>query len=283
MPSKRFKIAVVLISLGEKYHIYVDPFIASARKHFLVNHDVDFILWTDDKNQHDALVVPTENLGYPHATLLRYHLFLQQEEKLKEYDYVFYSDVDMKFIGDVKDDILTDNEGNPLSGILATEHPGYAFPKRPMPEIFFMPFEPNAKSNAYFPIPRYYFAGGFQGGKTEEYTKAMKWCRDSIDKDFEINYIARWHDESHWNKCLYTQFPPKKILGVEYCFPDGAYKLYKTIWGQCGKYEEENGLCKNCSKREDTHTMKPKLMCITKPHTLSSEGGAALSKLMEIL
>src|SRR3990167_7228763 len=36
-------------------------------------------------------IIPTEPIDWPMPTLLRYHLFLQQEEKLKKYDYIAYS------------------------------------------------------------------------------------------------------------------------------------------------------------------------------------------------
>jgi len=45
------------------------------------------------RNQNDITLFPTESVEWPYPTLLRYKLFLQQEEKLKKYDYIFYCDV----------------------------------------------------------------------------------------------------------------------------------------------------------------------------------------------
>ena len=45
--------------------------------------------------------------------------------------------------------------------------------------------------------------------------------RDAIDADLQRNYIARWHDESHYNKFL-SHTPPALILHPSYCYPQDA-------------------------------------------------------------
>jgi len=232
--------------------------IESARKYLLTDHEVEYLLWTDCESDYGCTKFDAEDVGMPWATLMRYHLFLQQEEYLKKFDYLYYIDVDMLFVAPVGDEIL--------SGLVATQHPGYAFaPPAPDPERespFFLPFERNPQSRAFIPSPRYYFAGGFQGGETAKYLEAMWACRRAIDADFEINYIAMWHDESHWNRYL-IDHPPTKILDPSYCYPDSLVDgFYKKVWRQ--DYE-------------------PKLKCLTKGFQTTAAGGEAIKKMLKSL
>lgn len=196
----------------------------------------------------NATIFPIEPIEWPYPTLMRYHTFLQQEEKLKEYDYVFYCDIDMVFAGIVGDEILSEE-------LTAAQHPMYALDKMMWP-----PYEPNIESTAHIKRPgmiisdngqpRFmplYFAGGFQGGKTEHWITAMKEMRKMIDKDALKNYIAIWNDESYWNKYLFEN-PPTKVLTPSYIYPDSLInEYYKPRWG--------------CD-------YPPKIITLTKKHTL---------------
>jgi len=243
----KYKIALVMICLNERYWPYIKPMVDSARKYFLPDHNVDYLLWSDipeDKvKELKVTLYPTEGVEWPLPTLMRYSLFLQQEEKLKEYDYVFYCDADMLWVNPASDEILGE-------GLTAAQHPMYAFKAG-----FRFPLEPNPQSTAYIPVPKNYYAGGFQGGKTEHFIKAMKVMKKRIDDDFTHNYTAIWNDESHWNKYL-SEVPPTVVLSPSYVYPDSLIKeYYEKIWG--------------CS-------YPPILVTLTKPFSTSKEGGEAV-------
>lgn len=261
--GNRYKVAVVCISLNENYWQYLSPMIESARKFLLKGHDVDFIAFTDMPvdTKIDAKIIPTESFQWPLPTLYRFHLFLRQEELLKEYDYVFYCDADMKFVSRVGDEILGD--------LVAAEHPMYSIRQDYVP-----PYEPNEKSTSFIPRPGkvvedngkkrfkpFYFAGGFQGGRTDVIIKAMKVMRDMIDKDFtKNNYIPIWNDESVWNKYLFTH-PPTVVLNPSYVYPDTLIKdYYQKVWGR---------------------NYVPKLVTLTKKFSLSKEGGQNLQGMLK--
>lgn len=179
-------------------------------------------------------VFEMEPIEWPYGTLMRYSMFLQQEEKLKEYDYVFYMDVDMRIVNVVGDEILGE-------GLTMAEHPMYSLRREYVP-----PYEPNPDSTAY--IPRFgvvvsedgkprlkplYAAGGFQGGKSKPFLEAMKVMKENIDKDFNKNYIAIWNDESHWNKYLFDYKGPLVALSPSYVYPDSLIEeYYKKVWGR---------------------------------------------------
>lgn len=208
-------------------------------------------------------VFPTEAIEWPMPTLMRYHLFLQQEEELKNYDYIFYIDTDMRITDWIGEEILGD-------GLTAAQHPMYALRQNLYP-----PYEPNPKSTAYIPLPgrfleenknirfeNLYYAGGFQGGKTEEWIKAMKVMRGRIESDFNNNYIARWNDESHWNRYLY-EVPPTIVLNSSYIYPDSLIaEYYVKIWGR---------------------NYSPKIMTLTKKFTTTTQGGAEVSKQLALM
>lgn len=215
-----------------------------------------------DQTLKDVTVIDTEPVAWPAPTLMRYHLFLNEEEKLKEYDYIFYMDADMKVVSKVSDEILGE-------GLTAAEHPMYSLRKQYIP-----PYEPNKDSTAYIPRPGavvtdetgqarfkpYYYAGGFQGGPANLFLEAMKVMKTNIDKDFNNNYVAIWNDESHWNKYL-SEHNPSIVLSPAYIYPDSLIKdYYIPTWGR--DYE-------------------PKIITLTKPFSLSAEGGSEINKFIK--
>lgn len=260
--KKKFKVALCCICLNPPYWEFIKPMIDSAKRFFLPGHNVDYLLWSDIKEAtYGATVFETDPIEWPMPTLMRYSLFLGQEKKLKEYDYVFFCDADMLFVNVVGDEILGD-------GLTAVVHPGYFIRKELYP-----PYEPNERSAAYIKRPgrliddegkpRFqplYFAGGFQGGRMREWLNACKKMKKTIDKDFSMNYTSLWNDESHWNKYLFKH-PPVVVLSPSYVYPDSLIKEYyePIVWG--------------CS-------FLPKIVTLTKKFTVSPDGGSAIQKII---
>jgi hypothetical protein len=247
------KVALLFICLNPPYWPYLRDVIHDAKKHFLKKHQVDFFTWSDipEDTTYGATVFPTEPAQWPYPTLMRYHLFLQQEEILKDYDYIFYLDADMRIVDTVGDEILG-------QGLTMAEHPMYSLRREYIP-----PYEPNANSTAFIPrlgciIPTpdgkpwfkpLYAAGGFQGGVAKDFIAAMKEMKKAIDKDFMANYIAIWNDESHWNKYLYEYKGHLTVLSPSYVYPDSLIEQYYVkVWGQ---------------------NYKPIIITLTKPFTLT--------------
>ncbi len=262
MNNNKYKIALISICLNKPYWIFYPPLVESAKKFLLKNHQVDFICWSDmpPENPLGVKVIPTEPFEWPLPTLMRYTLFLREEELLKDYDFIFYCDADMKFVSRVGDEILGD--------LVGAQHPMYATRKEYAP-----PYEPNDKSASFIPRPgrvieengkkRFeplYFAGGFQGGRSENFIKAMKETKELIDRDFtDNNYIPIWNDETAWNAYLFKN-PPTVVLNPSYIYPDSLIKAYyRPLWGR--------NFC-------------PKLITLTKQFSLSKEGGANLQTML---
>lgn len=250
------KVALLFVCTNPPYWPFLRDVIEDCRKNFLTAHEVDYFTWSDmpEDTNYGATVFPIEPATWPYPTLMRYHLFLQQEEKLKDYDYIFYLDVDMRVVDVVGDEILG-------QGLTMAEHPMYSLRKEYVP-----PYEPNGASQAYIPrlgvvvnqdgkpwFKPLYAAGGFQGGRADLFIEAMKEMRKTIDADFANNYIAIWNDESHWNKYLYGYQGHLTVLSPSYVYPDSLINEYYTkIWGR---------------------NYKPIIVTLTKKFTTTKEAG----------
>jgi hypothetical protein len=263
------KIALLFVCVNQPYWPYLKDVIADCDNNFLTNrqlgHTVDYFAWTDlpEGTTYGATVFPMDEMQWPMPTLMRYHFFLQQEEILKDYDYIFYLDADMRVVAPIGNEILGE-------GLTVAEHPMYAF-KRGL----YAPLEPNPESTAF--VKRFgmittdetdgkpwfkpvYAAGGFQGGKAKEFLKAMHAIKKTIDDDFKKNYIAIWNDETHWNKYLSDYKGKVTVLSPSYVYPDSLIKeYYEPLWGK---------------------SYVPKIITLTKPFTVSKEGGEAVRKML---
>lgn len=174
----------------------------------------EIILFTDDYQGYRAdKVVHQPNLGWPRATLMRYHAMLKQRELLSRFSHVFYMDVDTIVCSKIEpEEILSD-------GIAVTLHPGYV-----------TTFERNPVSTAYVEGDNHnYFQGCFVGGKTEAFFHMCETISKNIDTDDGNGVMAIYHDESHLNRYMIDN-TPAKILTPAYCFPGPAHIRFPERW-----------------------------------------------------
>lgn len=212
----------LIIIATNKYIEFFNPLYNSIKSFFLKGHNIKTFLFTNNfnnlsyPNTNNVTIIPIQHKPWPYMTLLRYKIIWDNKEYFKDLDYIFYCDVDMRFVDTIGDEIL--------SKLTATIHPGY-FNKTP--KMF--PFEKNHNSEAFIKDKNNinnYFAGGFQGGEKDVYLNACKILSDRIDADLKKNIIAVWHDETHWNKYL-SETLPSKILTPSYCYPETGYEHLK--------------------------------------------------------
>jgi hypothetical protein len=210
--NSEIKTALLVIATGEKYRQYAAQLIESAKKYFVV---CDILLWTDTTFMSGATrTFIKEPLGFPQETLQRYSTFLTQREILQGYKHLYYVDSDMLFVSPIKEEDIFS------SGITATLHPGYVgMPGTP---------ERNPASRAYIPwhATNKYFCGGFNGGTSWHFLWMTEHIKECVDIDAANGITACWHDESHLNSFLYYNNPPSRILGPEYCYPEGCERNY---------------------------------------------------------
>ena len=226
--STKLNVGLLIIATG-KYDQFVAPLMASVREHFLTDHDVNIHLFTD--KIHNNLRIyqhQQEHLGFPAITLRRYHIFSRKREVLEQYDYLFYVDVDSRFVAPVGTEIIP-TAPHELTAIL---HPGFWDGGGS--------WETKTMSTAFVPAleRQHYWCGGIQGGTSKAYLDAAETMASNIDIDSKWNYTAVWNDESHWNKYLTTHKP--HTLLPAYCYPEEKPDWF--TW--CGE-PKILALCKN--------------------------------------
>lgn len=205
------RIGLCLIATG-KYDIFLQPLIDSVDKYFFRNDSISIYLFSDKipnlihSDRISLTFIPTEHKPFPYATLYRYKYFTAGAD-LIDTDYIFYSDVDMRFVSEVGREILGD--------IVCVQHPGFY-------KGGWGSGGCDPKSLAYLPIDvcKDYMAGGFQGGKRDKYMLACEVMKQRIDIDESNGVLAQWHDETHWNFYLKTFAENIKVLTPSYCYPE---------------------------------------------------------------
>jgi len=228
------KVGIITIATG-KYDIFVGGLIESCENNFLPDVEKEYIIFSDSdrlKSSERVTVVPQEKLGWPYDTMMRFHMFDSQREKLSEFDYLFFMNANLKIVSHIGEDILK-TEGT--CGIIATVHPGVYvnlvtpnFNVNPgQQETSFLnkklyPLERRKRSNFYVPFEKefLYFQGCFNGGETGKFLAMSKVLKDLMDKDLEREIIPLWHDESALNWYLNDKNP--KTLAPTFAYPDAG-------------------------------------------------------------
>lgn len=204
------KIAIVTIATG-KYISLFDGLQKSIFEKFLTVYDKTIFLFTDsDYTQSNNIKInKILHLPWPLNTLLRFNYFNTIKEQLKEYDLIYYIDSDIIVYDNVNEEIFPNN-----IEIIASQH-FWEFKCT-------HPYEDNKKSLAYVDTldPNFdpkYCQACFFGAKTDVFIKLSDDLKNNINIDLKNNIIAKWHDESHFNK--YILNVPTKILPNSYTHP----------------------------------------------------------------
>jgi histo-blood group ABO system transferase len=213
-----------------RYLEFVDGLYDSANKFFLSKgaFELHYFLFTNlpgGVNRDDVNVIYQEHYPWPGMTLRRYEIFCKNSTKLSEMDYLYYCDIDMIFEGYIGDEIIGDS--------VATLHPGYW-----NAPLHILSYERSPISRAYVAPGegQRYFAGGFNGGTSENFLRMSETIYKNIVEDKKIGYTAVWHDESHMNR-YFIDHPPSVILDPSYCFPKDA------VWAKEHPFRATKKLC----------------------------------------
>lgn len=207
----------LLIIATNKYKQFVPQLFEGVKKFFLAEHNITVFLFTDEIGEYEGNsrvaivqhIIPAYK--FPLATLYRYKVFYNHVWQLAAMDYLFYSDVDMRFESMVGNEIL----GN---GLTFVYHPGYYSKKEVIGH-----WGSNGvvkESTAWIePDLRFgYVAGGFNGGKMSVFMDMAKRLDEKITWDESLGVMAEYHDESHANAYLKNEYNGEVLyLDPSYC------------------------------------------------------------------
>jgi len=208
------KVALCIIATND-YIDFVSPLLRSADKYFLIEHEVEYHVFSNKGvNKCAKNRVITHGINHepwPAMTLKRYHIMSIVD--LSGYDYVFYCDSDMLFVAPVGEEIF--------GKLVGVQHPGYFRGGGG--------WEMNRNSWAWMPEckRKNYIAGGFQGGS--EYVRSFLGLTGFIEMDIKNNAVAKWHDESYWNRIKSLYKDSFTILDPSYCMVEEPEK--RKLWG----------------------------------------------------
>jgi histo-blood group ABO system transferase len=195
------------IAATGKYAQFVPPLLESAKTFLLPGHEVRPFVFTDAPEIPGATVVAWSHRPWPDGTLRRYHAYWNARGALQNCDYVLAMDADMRFVGPVGSEVLSDR--------MATQHPGFVSKRGT--------YETRPESKAYVGPQegRRYYCGGFVGGRVDEFLSLSRRISQAVDVDQRAGLVAVWHDESHLNRQM-IDTPPTKVLSPAYCTPEGC-------------------------------------------------------------
>ena len=132
-------------------------------------------------------------------------------EKLKQYDYVYHIDSDMKMVSTIGKEILGQR--------VCIDHPGYFDNNK----ILNYPYDRTPGFNAYVPYDeinqKKYYQNCLQGGSSAEFIKMAETIKIWLNDDIRQNFIPIWHDESYMNRYMIDN-PPDVILSPSYAYPE---------------------------------------------------------------
>lgn len=207
------KICILTIATN-KYLQFVEKLYDDIAEKFIPGSEINCLLFTDHEveTSDNVKVHYIDHEPWPMPTLKRYNYFIKEKDFILQHDYCFYFDADMRIDNPVGEEVLSD-------GIVATKHPYQSFHS-----IQDMSYDRNSESLAYvsYGEGKTYYAGGFNGGKTDKFIEMAETISDRVNKDLEKGIIALWHDESHMNRYLIDN-PPTLELTPSYCYAEEFY------------------------------------------------------------
>lgn len=203
------KICIVTIATG-RYIQFVEKLLDKITEHFLVDHDIHCLLFTDndmDEVSENIKVSQIEHKPWPEPALKKYNYINSEREYLKEFDYVYLFDADIDIVYPVGEEVMDD-----MVGVL---HPWKILEDKSV-----YPYEGRKESTAYVSDSDRdkYYAAAFTGGKSKNFLKMAEIISARVLEDEENGIIAVWHDESHLNK-YFNEYPPRD-LPPSYMFPE---------------------------------------------------------------
>uniref|UniRef100_A0A4W5LI86 Globoside alpha-1,3-N-acetylgalactosaminyltransferase 1-like n=1 Tax=Hucho hucho TaxID=62062 RepID=A0A4W5LI86_9TELE len=227
--SQNLTIATTVFAVG-KYTRFLQDFLESAEKHFMVGLDVHYYVFTDRPgNMPDNVTLGVGRL----LSIVRVPKFARWQEislrrmeliqtAIKDHihrgaNYIFCLDVDMRFHSRVGPEAL--------GRLVAAIHPWfYTYPRSQYP------YERRTISTAYIPLDQgdFYYQANIFGGALEDVYRLTKTCREHLEVDKSVGVEAVWQEESHLNWYLLRN-KPTKLLSPEYVWDDAKERDAKEI------------------------------------------------------
>lgn len=227
--NENIRIGIIYIAIGI-YDEFWKDFYPSCQCYFCPDTHKGFEVFTDSlrlqkMNLKNVFWHPVKDKGFIYNVSAKSEFICAIADKLKEkYDYIFFLNGNFKFVEPILSIEVIPSEENDYITALS-----FDFNKDKTPDE--LPYDRNPQCLAYMEYGegRYYYQGGFYGGRTLEILQMSDWIRQRIETDLSKKIIARWHDESYVNKYLSNYNP--RILNETYAFVEEhmEFRPHKNI------------------------------------------------------
>lgn len=203
--------------LIDDYFITSEVFFESAKKYFLVDHDVEYLLITNTKKKIKkkyikTIVVDHRPSEYHHILLMKVLAIKYIKEK---YDYIFVSDSDQIFVNHVVDSDLLDVDYNLTQHFMRLKY------KDALPT---MTKFVNVKHDDETP----WVMGNFYGGRYENIMEMCEMTQKNHDELYgryimnEFGFYSKYPDELFISKYAYETNVNYKFLSSEPTFDENT-------------------------------------------------------------
>ncbi|XP_054475200.1 N-acetyllactosaminide alpha-1,3-galactosyltransferase-like [Anoplopoma fimbria] len=226
-------VALTVFAVGSYLDAYLETFLTSAEKHFMLGLQVTYYVFTDLPDKVPIIKLPPQrsmkviqvekHSRWQDISMMRMKTISHaiKSEIRHHCNYVFCFDVDQEFKGRFGSEAL--------GGSVAVLHAW--FYKRPKESFT---YDRNPKSKACMKTGDYYYHAAVFGGLLENVKNLSDYCFQSIMEDKLNNVEAKWHDESHLNKYFWLH-KPSRLLSPEYCWDpiiaeSGDINVTRLIW-----------------------------------------------------